>query len=91
MIEFANKCVSEDQAVELRNIIEGQLYDTYVVGGGEVKGQAVSYLKTEVCGKIRGIGNDFEDLVRALGYNIAEGRNKRGQKALVVVNKELVA
>ena len=84
MIEFARKCVTDDQAQDLRDIIDNELYSTYTVADADIKGQAVSFLKTEICGRMRGIGNDFEDLIRALGYNIVEAKNNRGQKCLAV-------
>ncbi len=71
--------------------ILGYLGDSYVCGGVQVKGQAISYLRTALLDDgWRGLGNlaDFEYLVETLGFKVVPGKNSRGNNARVVTRKE---
>lgn len=68
--------------------IDKLLNESYTVQGRQVKGQAISFLKSELRGVLKLPSNlcGFEVALCKLGYRVSYGTNSRGQSCTVVHN-----
>lgn len=81
------KFESAEQELKFIDDVIELLNDLYIVNGEQVSGQSVSYLQDWLRGKWKGISNnnDFVDTLKAVGFEVNEGRGVRGNRRAEVV------
>lgn len=88
MIVCVGSLRGQMENLDFTTTVRNLLRENYTVNGNSVRGQAVSYLRMllrdEGFYRLGSCLADFERMLRQEGFDVEEGKNRRGQRAVVV-------